>query len=280
MSLGPQITALSGNRLHLHHGPIDLILWAQGQARSQAYAKAIARFETVLPELAAELTELRQTTPTALQGVIACKMQMATEPFRPRFITPMAAVAGAVADEVLAAMTAGTGLLRAYVNNGGDIAIHLARDQSLTSAIALPRGAQDRVTLRHLDPARGIATSGWRGRSFSLGIADAVTVVARTAAMADAAATMIANQVNLPGHPAITRSPAHDVQYDSDLGSRVVTTGVERLDQADVARALRRGQTAAQDYLSRGLIAGAALFLQSKTQTLGTFSLEKEPALA
>ena len=56
---------------------------------------------------------------------------------------------------------------------------------------------------------RGIATSGWRGRSFSLGIADAVTVLAATAAEADAAATVIANAVDLPGHPAIdTRAGA------------------------------------------------------------------------
>ena len=50
---------------------------------------------------------------------------------------------------------------------------------------------------------RGVATSGWRGRSFSLGIADAVTVLARTGAAADAAATIIANAVDLPGHPAV-----------------------------------------------------------------------------
>ena len=34
-------------------------------------------------------------------------------------------------------------------------------------------------------PHRGVATSGWRGRSHSLGIADSVTVVARNAAAAD-----------------------------------------------------------------------------------------------
>ena len=76
------------------------------------------------------------------------------------------------------------------------------------------------------DPARGIATSGRHGRSFSLGIADAVTVLARTAAQADAAATIIANAVDLPGHPAILRCPAHDLQPDSDLGARLVTRDV------------------------------------------------------
>ena len=42
------------------------------------------------------------------------------------FITPMAAVAGAVAEEILAAMASAAELSRAYVNDGGDIALHLA----------------------------------------------------------------------------------------------------------------------------------------------------------
>ncbi len=135
-----------------------------------------------------------------MTGAIARRMAAAVAPFRPAFITPMAAVAGAVAEEVVAAM-AGPGLARAYANNGGDIALWLAPGESLTCALAVTGGA-DRVTIRAADAVRGIATSGWRGRSFSLGIADAVTVLARTAAMADAAATMIANAVDLPGHPA------------------------------------------------------------------------------
>ena len=73
---------------------------------------------------------------------------------------------------------------------------------------------------------RGVATSGWRGRSFSLGIADAVTVFAGTAAVADAAATLIANAVDLPGHPAFARAPARRCDPQSDLGERLVTVDV------------------------------------------------------
>ena len=74
----------------------------------------------------------------------------------------------------------------------------------------------------------GVATSGRHGRSFSLGIADAVTVLARTASQADAAATIIANAVDLPGHPAVRRMPANELQPDSDLGARPVTRDVGR----------------------------------------------------
>ncbi|RUX90314.1 UPF0280 family protein, partial [Mesorhizobium sp. M7A.F.Ca.CA.004.04.1.1] len=136
------------------------------------------------------------------------------------------AVAGSVADETLAALLAGRKLDRAYVNNGGDCAIHIGRGQSMGLAVAgTGNGMADRITIRAEDGVRGVATSGWRGRSFSLGIADAVTVLARTGAEADAAATLIANAVDLPGNPAIKRIPAHELSPDSDLGARLVTHG-------------------------------------------------------
>ncbi|MFM7442849.1 MAG: UPF0280 family protein, partial [Tabrizicola sp.] len=208
---------LADGRLHLQHGPIDIVAQAFGDppAVRAAYTRASARFASVLEELVTELPALRsQDLP--VEGPIARHMAAAVAPFRPAFITPMAAVAGAVAEEVLAALT-GPGITRAFANNGGDIALHIAAGE-LTCALA---GTGDRVTLRANDPVRGIATSGWRGRSFSLGIADSVTVLARTAVMADAAATMVANAVNLH-HPGILRCPAREKQCDSDLGERLV----------------------------------------------------------
>jgi ApbE superfamily uncharacterized protein (UPF0280 family) len=202
-------------------------------------------------------------------------MAAAVAPFRPAFITPMAAVAGAVAEEVLVALT-GPGIVRAYANNGGDIALWLAPGQSLTCALAA--SPLDRVTIRASDPVRGIATSGWRGRSYSLGIADAVTVVARTAAMADAAATMIANAVDLD-HPGIGRRPARDMQCDSDLGERLVTVSVPPLAPQDRARALESGLRAAHTFRARGLIEGAALFLQGECRVTGALAIGKGTAI-
>ncbi|MDN5786756.1 UPF0280 family protein [Pseudorhodobacter sp.] len=274
---GPQSSTLSGNRLHLNHGPIDLIIWAEGMGAARAMMQAEARFQSVLTELVAELPKLRSPVDQPLQGQIACDMARAVAAFRPAFITPMAAVAGAVADAVLAAMVKGTDLSRAYVNNGGDIAVHLAPGHELTAAIV--GTARASVVLHTDDPARGIASSGWGGRSFSRGIADAVTVVAQTAAMADAAATMIANAVDLPGHAAIQRQAAQTLQADSDLGEILVTTAVGPLTAAEVAQALACGEAVARDFLARGLIAGAALFLHPQSRTLGRLQLAKEPCL-
>jgi ApbE superfamily uncharacterized protein (UPF0280 family) len=200
-------------------------------------------------------------------------MARAVAPHRPVFITPMAAVAGAVADEIRSVMTAAAPLERAYVNNGGDIALHLAPGTRLTAAIAARDGIPDRVTIAAADPVRGIATSGWRGRSFSLGIADAVTVLARTAAEADAAATLIANAVDLPGHRAIARTPAITLQADTDLGERLVTTAVGPLAPAEIAAALASGVASAEAMRRRGLIAAAALFLGAETRIVGTLRL-------
>jgi len=124
------------------------------------------------------------------------------------------------------------------------------------------------------DPTRGVATSGRHGRSFSLGIADAVTVLARTASQADAAATIIANAVDLPGHPAVLRCPAHDLQPDSDLGARLVTRGVGELSGREIEDALEAGADSARKLLAAGLIDGAALRLHGEMIVVAARALE------
>lgn len=269
-----------GRRLHLQHGPIDLIIEVfdtgrpDSPGRDAAYQRATARFETILTELVAELPALRAPglPGTAFTGAVARRMQAAIAPHcgqfvTPQFVTPMAAVAGAVADEVLHHICAGHEVTKAYVNNGGDIAFHLAPGEQLRAALAAVPGG--RATLDAASPHRGMATSGWRGRSFSLGIADSVTVLARTAAAADVAATLIANAVDLPDCPAITRTPANTLAPDSDLGDTPVTTDVGTLTEAETRRALRRGCRVADAMLARGLIGAACLQLGDTIEDVG-----------
>lgn len=280
--MGPQAAILpDGARLHLHHGPIDLVIGADGE-RDRAFRAATLRFATVLNELVAELPLLRQpVTPDAPlpNGTIARRMDAAVRPHCVRFVTRMAAVAGAVAETVLEAMVSDARLSRAWVNNGGDIALHLAPGTEVTIGIAgLDQSALGGVRLRAADPVRGIATSGLGGRSQTLGIADSVTVLARSAASADAAATLIANAVDLPGHPAISRCPATDLRSDSDLGDLPVTTHRGPLTTAEIDRALAAGHALAQAMHRAGLIDGAALFLAGRHRLAGRHfpSLAKE----
>lgn len=264
-----------GRRLHLHDGPIDLIVEAFGEALEiqTAYGAAATRFVGVLDELCVELPLLRQAarTDSAMpSGVIARRMMMAVAPYCERtFITPMAAVAGAVAEEILEAMTAKARLSRAYVNNGGDIALHLAHGEHFAVGMVERPDRPSLFGTAELDsaqPVRGIATSGWRGRSFSLGIADAVTVLAGRASVADAAATIIANAVDLPGHPRVVRVPARSIAPDSDLGDRPVTQEVGELSAAEIAAALDAGAIVARSLLAGGLICSTALHLLGDTR--------------
>lgn len=263
-------------RLHLQHGPIDLVIEAFGlpDQTARAYDQAVARFQDILPVLASELDDLRRPLGAAhplFRGPVARRMASACWPHRTVFITPMAAVAGAVADEILASMLDGTQLAKAYVNNGGDIAFHLAGGEVLRAAVVcnpdLPH-LDAIATLAAAQPSRGIATSGWRGRSFSLGIADAVTVLAETAAQADAAATIIANAVNVE-HETIRRQPAHALRDDSDLGALPVTVAVGTLPIFAIDEALSAGVARAQDLRRSGLIQAAFLSLQGETRTVG-----------
>ena len=85
---------LSGNRLHLQHGPIDLIIVVDGpgQVQNEAFNSAIHRFDHILEELVTELPILR--TPwnpsfPKIKGSVAKRMLEAVQDLDV-FITPMA----------------------------------------------------------------------------------------------------------------------------------------------------------------------------------------------
>jgi ApbE superfamily uncharacterized protein (UPF0280 family) len=277
MFSAPVIQRLTGDRLHLSHGPIDVVLkaWGKPEALRAAYDAAGRRFPAILPELCDELAPLRrpiQERPN-VEGPVARRMVAACGPFADLFVTPMAAVAGAVADELLACMTAAAPLERAFVNDGGDIAVLVSEGHALEIGVAgeFSRGdvpvLNGRLRLEAGSGIGGIATSGARGRSFSLGIADSVTALAHNAAIADVAATLVANAVDIDS-PAIERRPARDLDPDSDLGGRLVTVAVGLLTSAEIETALSCGLQRALDYQRRGLIADAALMLAGRTSTI------------
>jgi len=276
----PQRAALTDGRWHFQHGPIDIVIGADGDAREVevAHEAAWQRFASVLDELVAELRALRQPVmgPCPLRGGIAQRMWWACRPYHSGFITPMAAVAGAVAQELIACYER-DGVERAWVNNGGDIALHLAPGRSVRvglfadlarlDARRLLTGvaADGEFEIAHALPVRGVATSGWRGRSFSLGIADSVTVLARTAAEADAAATVIANAVDVDD-ARIVRRPACELKDDSDLGAIPVTVDVPPLPPEMVTRALANGVRRADELRASGLVWSCLLVCQQQVR--------------
>jgi uncharacterized protein len=276
----PIIQKLSDDRLQLRHGPIRVVLkaWGDPEVVRKAQRLVTRHFPKILPELGEELAALRKPSATKaakFNGATAQRMADAAAPFAAVFVTPMAAVAGAVAEEILRIMMAAGPLDKAYVNDGGDIALHAAPGHALTFGIAgdFSSGTEQPVingllTLDDTLGLAGIATSGAHGRSFSLGIADSVTVLAKTAAVADVAATLIANAVNIESKT-IKREKARVLDPDSDLGDMLVTMDVGRLKTEEVDAALDAGLLRAEEYLQRGLIAGACLMLRGENRTIG-----------
>lgn len=276
---------LAGGRWHFQHGPIDLVIGADGEpdAVGTALESAWERFAGVLEELVGELALLRAPCGPAGHGAgprgpVARRMVEACRPFSGRFglfVTPMAAVAGSIAQEIVAHFER-PGIRRAWVNNGGDVALWLAHGASIDVGVVCDLAAPSldaRLRIGGTDAPRGVATSGWRGRSFSLGVADAVTVLAGTAAMADAAATMIANAVDVD-HPAVRRAPASSLRDDTDLGERAVTVAVGALPSDAVREALDRGARFARRCIEEGLVAQAMLSLRGRSRIVADHRIE------
>lgn len=289
--MAPERFVLDPVRQRWRHGPIDLIVQAEGevQALQAAHQQAWDEFQTVLTHLVQELPTLRQAVQKGASqpchGTVARDMWLACEPLAEPddagFITPMAAVAGSIAQHLLRCYER-PGVRRAAINNGGDIALYLTPgthwalgvvgdiDATWLQAQGQADGVRPDAQLR-IEPdsgVRGVATSGWSGRSLSRGIADSVTVLAATAAQADAAATMIANRVDVE-HPGIARLPAHQVCDDSDLGDRLVTRQVPQLPLGEITTALGRGLAYAQALVDRGLIQSALITCQRQWVACG-----------
>ncbi len=265
-----------GKRLHLQHGPIDIVAEGFG-GKSEVFAcyqQGIAVFETVLQTLVMDLDVLKepvdQDRKQRLQGIAGNMYGAAARFAGNRFVTPMAAVAGAVADFVKNAMLEGRSLEKLYVNNGGDISLYLNGQASFTSAIVNNQDAPSvdaKITIRPEEGIGGIATSGWRGRSLSPGIADAVTVLAETTALADVAATLIAGDVWVDSVN-VEQQRASSLREDTDLGDMMVTTDVGRLQKQEIEAALNRGLVTAERFRDLGLIKGAYLALQGEVKSL------------
>ena len=249
------------NRLFLQHGPINIVLEAIGIDKNLAYQNVKEYFETLLEQLVLDMELLKKEVVfnRKFNNKISQSMQDATEKYSPTFITPMAAVAGSIADNILRVSISNTNLKKAYVNNGGDVSFYLNKNQIMKSSLAsIPNMITE---IKYKDKSRGIATSGWRGKSFSRGIADSVTVLADNAAMADAAATMIGNAVDIYNHPKIKKRPANEMYEESDLKNLLITVEVGLLTKVEIKEALKNGYQTALQYIQKDLINAALIQL-------------------
>lgn len=184
-------------------------------------------------------------------------------------LTPLAAVAGATSD-LVADYLLNTKATKIMVNNGGDIAIRLREEGEIGVGLCLNLGRKE---VDYFLPVRsdcGICTSGVGGRSFTLGIASAVVILADRASVADAAATYLGNKTNVDSDK-VKREWSEIIYPDTDIPGKKVTISVGALSQAEIRQALESGQREALKLINNGVIHGAVLSVKDNILPLGEF---------
>ena len=255
-------------------GPMTLTIsaWRQGSAVPVIAAKAahkaliclkdLARFKNYLKIRAYKLPAGKKLPPVVELTRLAA-MQ------KPRDLSPMSAVAGAVAD-LTCQEGFDLGADKILVNNGGDIALRLGPSAKATVGVEQPcldktknRSILGKLIFDRNSQVGGVATSGWQGRSLSKGVADMVTVWAENAARADALATWLGSAITVSG-PGVEKVKGAKIDPLGDLADEQVVAKVLRLSFKQRIEALRKGESAARGLLAEGLIKGCLALVQDE----------------
>ncbi len=273
---------MAGGKLYIDNGPVQMLVQAEraGIPMPAEMEKAAAQVNNLLTQLVKLLPQAKRPWPD-LEGMrfpgVLGKMLPAARATESPDMTPMCAVAGAFAD-LTADYLANRGATRVLINNGGDLALRLRGSTQAVLGVADKVGGNPvwKVCVRGGQGVGGTATSGLAGRSFTLGVADAVTVFAGTGAVADACATHIANTTAIDS-PAVSRRRARDLDPDTDIPDLLVTTEVGKLTEGEIARALDQAEERARYLMGRGTILGVMLFVQGRHRLLLPDGLTAEP---
>ncbi len=173
----------------------DLFIFADSDLKEKAY-EAVLKYRDDLEKFILEHNEFAATfSPYRVPYNAAPIIKDMAWAAKKANVGPMAAVAGAVAEKV------GCELLKyskeIIVENGGDNFLKITRPRKVgIYAGKSPFSEKIAIEIDPSDTPCGICTSsGTVGHSFSYGKADSVTIIAKSAALADAAATAIGNVV-------------------------------------------------------------------------------------
>jgi ApbE superfamily uncharacterized protein (UPF0280 family) len=234
----------------------QIALCRQAAEASFAYLEAVAKHRAVLSDFAGNIKALPQ-------NALAQRMIESVRTIGDIDLTPMAAVAGTIADAV-ADWLFDRGLTKVVVDNGGDIAIRLAAGETATVGIRPQINCSDISHIAYLDDRSfswGVTTSGRGGRSFTRGVASAVTVIAEDASIADAGATAIANACFVEDS-SIVQIPAEQMDPATDLKGVNVTLEVGSLSSGKKNQAVQAALSKADSLCRQNLIFGALIALE------------------
>lgn len=261
-------TLLPGGRVLAESGPMRLVISAaigkvaqkdaalRAAEESFGYLERIARHRKLLGTGFREHRE-------KIRDALVLKMIESAVLVGDDDLTPMASVAGTLADEV-ADFLFQRGMTKVVVENGGDVAIRANREEPVTVGIrpdVMDPAVSHVISLDPGVPSHGVATSGLGGRSLTRGIASAATVVARTASLADAAATAVAN-ASLVEDKQVWRRTAEELDPYTDIPGLEVTVKVGPLSEEKKRRAVLQAVRRAEDLVRRGVILGAFVAVQ------------------
>jgi len=270
MGFQQRIKVLQGGDVLAECGPMRLVISSflgkvpQREMNIRAAEKSFEYLEQVAgarESLSRPYTDL----PDQMREPLALEMVCSAMAIGDADLTPMAAVAGTIADAV-ANYLAGRGMTKVIVNNGGDVAIRLQGRDSVTVGIRQDIRSTDFSHVISLSPERsswGVATSGLGGRSLTRGIASASTVIARTASAADAAATAVANACFVKDGRVIQRA-ADLIDPATDIPGVSVTLEVGHLEESKKSLALQRAREKAEELMERYVIFGAFVAVDGK----------------
>jgi len=259
--------------MYLEIGPASLVVIGEKDGRPYDFDRV--RVENMIRVI---MEEIRNCLPILKQKAnrikksrflpdVAKKMVMAAQLIDGATLTPMSAVAGAVADSVIDHFR-NEGLDFMSVNNGGDISI-LNSSRRLVR-VGIGDIKQNKPISRVLSVEGlnefGMATSGFGGRSFTLGLADSVTVVAENGATADAAATHICNCTSV-ATDRVVRRKASEIDPLTDIGDEYVTVSIGQLNDKLIATALDNGLTIAANMKKQQMIYDAVIDLRGSMVT-------------
>ena len=181
-------------------------------------------------------------------------------------LTPLAAVAGTISD-LVADRLFSQGMSKVIVNNGGDIAIRMMPEEGVKVGVRLdvstPR-ISHYLEIQGSMGIGGVTTSGFGGRSFTKGVAQAVVALGSTASLADAASTSLANATQTNSLQ-VEMTMADEIYPDTDLTGEMVTQALGELTPQEIEDALSHGMAKAQRYIDMGVILGAVICVQERT---------------
>ena len=260
---------IEDDKLFIENGPTNIIAEAFSLEKIKIYNLICEYSSKFLKDLSLEIRTLKKPTSYENEFVseIANTMFDSTKLFLPNFITPMASVAGSISELLLLKVLEKFKVNKMYINNGGDISLYIAKNEKFNFSV----GGETSFVVEYADTdgLGGIATSGWKGRSFSMGIADSVTVIAEKASIADAAATIICNHIDLKNSKKIKKTIANNLYEDTDLNNKLITVSVENLTETEIRQAISMGKIISEYYISKNFIKAVIINLQNNILILG-----------